>query len=115
MTNNATTVAPLDATAARRYDEQIHALVDERTREYLLGLAVIAHQTGAAIRVLEGAVIRDLLDDAIVRAYERDPKSYAKVVRVGRRELATRRAAKADAAARTSKKITDVVDAPAPA
>lgn len=89
MTTDAT-VAPPSTTAARRYSEQIHALVDRQTRELMIGMAVNAAEAGGYARPREGEVIRELLDDAIQRLYKRDPAAYEQAVRAGRRELSAR-------------------------
>ena len=89
-TQNITTVAPPTTTAARRYSEQIHALVDRQTREYLIGSALILAEEGGYDRPKEGEVIRTLLDEAIGRRYTKDSAAYEHVVRVGRAELERR-------------------------
>lgn len=91
-----TIVSPPSTTAARRYSEQIHALVDRQTRELIIGLAVLDAEAGDYARPREGETIRNLLDEAISRLFRRDAEHYARAVRAGRRELA-RRAAEAAA------------------
>lgn len=86
-THNNATVAPPATTAARRYSEQIHALVDRQTREYLIGLAGILAAEGGYDRPKEGEVIRTLLDEAIGKRYAKDTAAYEQVVRIGRLEL----------------------------
>lgn len=90
MTDLATTVAPPQTSAARRFSQQVHALVDTQTRELLLGMAIENAAEGGYARPREGEVVRDLLDDAISRLFRRDPKGYERVVRKGRAELARR-------------------------
>jgi len=91
MTDLATTeVAPPQQSAARRYSQQVHALVDTQTRELLLGLAIENAEAGDYSRPREGEVVRDLLDDAIARLWKRDPRAYERAVRRGRAELAER-------------------------
>lgn len=75
----------------RRYSQQLHALVEEQTREYTLGLALIAAEEFGYAKPREGEQVRDLLDDAIARAYKRDRDAYRNAVRLGRAELARRR------------------------
>lgn len=95
MTTNAT-AAPR-ATAARRYEEQLTTLVDEQTRAYILGLALLtASREEPSRRPREGEETRTLLDEAIGRRYKSDPTAYARAVHFGREELA-RRARPADA------------------
>jgi hypothetical protein len=105
MTTQHATVAPPTTTAARRYSEQIHALVDRQTREYTLGLAILAAEVGGYSRPKEGEQIRDLLDAAIARAYKADPVAYEAAVRRGRRELAERAAEAEERAAKTSASV----------
>jgi hypothetical protein len=90
MTDLATTVAPPQQSAARRFSQQVHALVDTQTRELLLGLAIENAEAGGYARPREGEVVRELLDDAIARLWRRDPKAYERAVRRGRAELADR-------------------------
>lgn len=93
METDATTViAPPDAEAARRFDQQLHTLVDEPTRAYILGLAAIAVDEGLELRILEGNSVRALLDQAIQAAFYRSPKEYAYTIGKGREELARRAA-----------------------
>lgn len=87
MTDLATTVAPPQQSAARRFSQQVHVLVDVQTREFLLGLAI---ENAGDTRPREGETVRDLLDDAIARLWKRDPKGYERAVRRGRAELAER-------------------------
>jgi hypothetical protein len=89
MTTNAT-VSPPSLTTARRFSEQIHALVDRQTRELVLGLAVLDAKAGGYSRPREGEQVRNLLDDAIGRLFKRDPALYGEAVRAGRAELARR-------------------------
>jgi hypothetical protein len=90
MTDLATTVAPPQQSAARRFSQQVHALVDTQTRELLLGLAIENADQGGYARPREGEVVRELLDDAITRLWRRDPRAYERAVRRGRAELAAR-------------------------
>lgn len=90
MTDLATPVAAPQTSAARRFSQQVHALVDVQTREYLLGVAIENAEQGDYSRPREGEVVRDLLDDAITRAFRRDPRAYEVAVRKGRAELARR-------------------------
>lgn len=90
MTDLATPVAAPQTSAARRFSEQVHALVDTQTREYLLGVAALNAEQGNYSRPREGEVVRDLLDEAITREFKRDPRSYELAVRRGRQVLAER-------------------------
>jgi hypothetical protein len=91
MTNDVTDVAPPQQSAARRFTESLHVLVDPQTREFLIGSAVLAAElVGATGRPKEGAAIRELLDDAISRVYRRDKAAYEAAVTRGREELAAR-------------------------
>jgi hypothetical protein len=90
MTDLATTVAPPQQSAARRFSQQVHALVDTQTRELLLGLAIENAEQGGYTRPREGEVVRELLDDAITRLWKRDARAYERAVRRGRAELAKR-------------------------
>lgn len=94
MTTDAT-VAPRRMGARRRYSEQVHVLVDEATRAYLLGVARLEAVAGGYELPRESEGVRELIDEAIMRRYEADPKAYAKAVRVGSEELAERAAARA--------------------
>ena len=95
MTDLATPVAAPQTSAARRFSEQVHALVDTQTREYLLGVAAINADRGNYTRPREGEVVRDLLDEAIAREFRRDPKTYELAVRRGRQVLAERASSRA--------------------
>lgn len=99
MTDLATPVAAPQTSAARRFSEQVHALVDTQTREYLLGTAAINADRGNYTRPREGEVVRDLLDEAIAREFRRDSKAYEAAVRRGRAILAERERAKAESGA----------------
>jgi hypothetical protein len=90
MTDLVTDVAPPQTSAARRFSQQVHALVDTQTRELLLGVAIENAEDGDYTRPREGEVVRDLLDDAISRLFRRDPQRYQRAVRKGRAELARR-------------------------
>jgi len=90
MTDLATPVAAPQTSAARRFSEQVHALVDTQTRQYLLGVAAINAEQGNYSRPREGEVVRDLLDEAITREFKRDPRAYEAAVRRGRQVLAER-------------------------
>lgn len=107
MTTHAT-AAPT-RTAARRYSEQLHVLVDPQTRAYTLGLAVLAAEEGGYARPKEGEAARDLLDEAIHRRYKANPREYAEAVEAGRQEL-ERRSVEAQARTqRTSEQVAAVV------
>jgi hypothetical protein len=88
MTTNAT-AAPA-RTAARRYSEQLHVLVDEQTRAYVLGMATLTADAGGYARPREGELVRDLLDEAIALRYKRDRPLYEAAVIRGREVLAER-------------------------
>lgn len=90
MTTNAIVAAPITTTVVRRFTQQITALVDEQTRELLLGLALATPDVEAGGRPKEGEQVRFLLDDAIGAFYEADPKRYRAAVLRGRAELARR-------------------------
>jgi hypothetical protein len=111
-TQNSAAVAAPTTTAARRYSEQIHALVDRQTREYLIGLAGILAAEGGYDRPKEGEVIRTLLDEAIAKRYARDTAGYEHVVRAGRLEL-ERRASEAEAR-KASRETTETAEGGAP-
>lgn len=99
-TQNATVAPPTLTQAARRYSEQIHALVDRPTREYTLGLAILAARADGYTRPKEGEAIRELLAGAIGAAYRKDPDAYEAAVLAGRAELEARAAERsADTAA----------------
>lgn len=104
MTSDAT-VAPPTSTAARRYSEQIHALVDRQTREYLIGQARLEAEAGGYNTPREGAVIRDLIDDSIARIYRRDVDAYERAVQRGRQELAQRDRDREARIAETSRRV----------
>jgi hypothetical protein len=93
MTTNATAAPP--RTAARRYSEQLHVLVDEQTRAYVLGVAVLAAKAGGYDTPKQGEAIRDLLDEAIAARYEADKKGYRAAIAAGQQELQRRLAAPA--------------------
>jgi hypothetical protein len=107
MTSNATVTPPTN-TAARRYSEQIHALVDRQTRELILGLALLDAESGGYARPREGETIRTLLDDAIARLYRRDGDAYGAAVIRGRRELDDRERERAARQAETSAMVAAV-------
>lgn len=90
MTTQRATVAPPAVSAPRRYTEQIHALTDRQTKEYILGLAVIAADLDGRARPKEGESVRTLLDEAIAARYAADRPLYERAVRAGREELAAR-------------------------
>jgi hypothetical protein len=102
MTTSNTAVAPPMTTAARRYSEQVHILVDTQTREYILGLALIAQDRTTLKRPKEGEAARYLLDDAIAAAYRGDRKGYEQAVLRGREELARRKSEAAEPAPATA-------------
>ncbi len=89
MTTNATGAPP--RTAARRFSEQLHVLVDEQTRAYILGMATLAADAGGYDRPREGEEVRDLLDEAIARRYKLSADQYAEAVERGRQVLEVRR------------------------
>jgi len=78
-------VAPPKTSAERgTYTEQLHVLVDEPTRHYVLGLAdEIARAAGYKF-LRQGEAVRALLSDALVARYESDPEAYARLVLRGR-------------------------------
>lgn len=88
MTTNATAAPP--RTAARRYSEQLHVLVDEQTRAYVVGLAVLAAKAGGYDTPKQGEAIRELLDEAIAARYGEDAKTYQSALRHGRAALNAR-------------------------
>lgn len=91
MTTHAT-AAPA-TTAARRYSESMHVLVETETRAVILGLAIIDAQDGG-YRPKEGDALRQLLDAAIGQLYDTDKRRYADALRRGREELARRQASR---------------------
>lgn len=92
MTTQNASVAPPTTMAVRRYSEQVHALVHVQTREYLIGLALLAAEEGGYTRPREGEQVRQLLDEAIAKRYKANPDAYELAVRRGRAELAQRAA-----------------------
>lgn len=106
MTSNAT-AAPA-RTAARRYSEQLHTLVDVDTRAYTLGLAELAARRGGYLRPKEGEEVRDLLDEAIARRYKADPDAYRQALIAGRKLLAERQQQAGDRAAQTTRMVAAV-------
>lgn len=96
MTDTAT-AAP--ATAARpappQLNHQVHVLVDEPTRAYLLGLAVLTARAEGYTKIREGVEVRDLLAEAIIARHAADTVAYAKAVKAGRLEMSNRAAIKA--------------------
>lgn len=107
MTSDAT-VTPPTSTAARRYSEQIHALVDRQTRELLIGLATLEAEQSGYARAREGETIRTLLDEAITRLYRRDVATYEAAVVRGRRELKERDAEREARRAETATRVAAV-------
>jgi hypothetical protein len=95
MTNDATsTSAPPATSAAARYSESLHVLIDEPTRAVVMGLAVLeALQAGPTVRPREGESIRTLLQGAIEDIQQRAPGLYARALEAGRIELKVREAA----------------------
>lgn len=86
MTTTATTAVAPPKTSAERgaYTEQLHVLVDMPTREYVLGLAdKIAREAGYKF-LRQAEAIRELLAEALLARYERDPEAYAAYVLKGR-------------------------------
>lgn len=94
MTDLATPVAAPQTSAARRFSQQVHFLTDTQTREYLLGVAALRADEGGYTLPREGEVVRELLDDAILRDFKQNPKQYEQTVRRGRQVLAERAAAR---------------------
>jgi hypothetical protein len=78
-------VAPPKTSAERgTYTEQLHVLVDEPTRHYVLGLAdSVAREAGYRF-LRQGEAVRSLLSEALVARYEADPEAYARLVLRGR-------------------------------
>lgn len=113
MTTQNATVAPPSTTAARRYSQQITSLVDVQTREYLLGLAILAAEAGGYNRPREASEVRDLLDEAIAARYRKRPDEYEAAVRRGRRELADREAEAERRKVETSGRVEAVTAPPA--
>lgn len=97
MTTNATSAPP--RTAARRYSEQLHVLVDEQTRAYVVGVAVLAAKAGGYDTPKQGEAIRDLLDEAIAERFRCAPKGYREALAAGRDYIAERSAQASPAAA----------------
>lgn len=96
MTNDATSAPPAEPTssAAPRYSESLHVLIDEPTRAVVMGLAVIdARQAGPTVRPREGESIRNLLTLALGTIEQQAPGLYGKALEAGRTELAVREAA----------------------
>jgi hypothetical protein len=89
MTTDAT-AAP-SRTAARRYSEQLHTLVDPQTRAYTLGMAMLAAKSGGYTLPREADEVRDLLDEAIGRRFKADPEAYRRAVAEGHKLMAERR------------------------
>jgi hypothetical protein len=108
MTTHDATVAAPATTAARRYSQQITTLTDTQTREYVLGLAVLAAEAGGYAKPREAEQVRDLLDEAIGARYRKDADGYERAVRRGRRELAEREEARRAAASETTERVKAV-------
>jgi len=89
MTTDATT-APRRTGPRRRYSEQLHTLVDEQTRAYILGLASLNAAAGGYSNPREAEETRDLLDEAINARYVADSAAYAVAVHRGRAVMAER-------------------------
>jgi hypothetical protein len=86
MTTTATTAVAPPKTSAERgtYTKQLHVLVDEQTRDYVLGLAdKVAREAGYKF-LRQGEIVRELLAEAIAARYVDDPDSYVKHVLRGR-------------------------------
>jgi hypothetical protein len=89
MTTDAT-AAPRRTGPRRRYDQQLHTLVDNQTRAYILGLASLTADRGGYTLPREAEETRDLLDEAIHRRYQDDPQAYAVAVARGEQVMAER-------------------------
>jgi len=78
-------VAPPKTSAERgTYTEQLHVLVDEPTRHYVLGLADEVARTAGYKLLRQGEQVRALLSEALVARFEADPDAWARYVRRGR-------------------------------
>lgn len=92
MTTDTATSRPLRRTGPRRrYSEQLHTLVDEQTRAYILGVADDTAEANGYATLREAEETRELLDEAIAARYADDPGRYAAAVTRGRGILAARR------------------------
>lgn len=89
MTTDAT-AAPRRTGPRRRYSEQLHTLVDLQTRAYILGLAALAADEGGYTLPREAEETRDLLDEAILVRYRKDPEAYAAAVARGQETMTER-------------------------
>jgi hypothetical protein len=94
MTTDATTAPRRSMSARRRFSEQLHTLVDEQTRAYILGMASLAAAAGGYATPREAEETRDLLDEAIAARYEQNPRQYETAVKRGRKVMAARAAAR---------------------
>lgn len=86
MTTTATPAVAPPKTSAERgtYTQHLSLLVDEPTKEFILGTAeVVAREAGYKF-LRQGEVIRELLAEAIIARYEKDPAGYAAAVLRGR-------------------------------
>jgi hypothetical protein len=93
MTTDATGAA---TTAAPRYSQSVHVLMDEPTRAAVMGLAVLAAaDIGPAVRPKEGETLRGLIETQLESIRSDAPTLYSRALRAGRKELAKRAAANA--------------------
>ena len=109
MTTHATATPP--RSAARRYSQQIHTLVDAQTRAYILGCAALESEAGGYEQIREGEQVRELLDEAIGRRFKSDAKQYEQAVLRGREVLEERAEAARRRREDTSERVAAVTDA----
>jgi hypothetical protein len=80
-----TEVAPPRPPAARgAFTEHLSLLVDEATREYILGDAERVAREAGYKYIRQGEIVRELIAEAITARYEKDPTAYEQMVRRGR-------------------------------
>lgn len=82
-------VAPPRSPGGRgSFKSQLHVLVDEDTRAYIVGLGALVAREAGYTYVRQGEVIRDLLAEVLNARYEANPTDYRRAVTIGRQVLA---------------------------
>lgn len=84
MTEKAATVAAPEVVARVKLTEHFNFMTTGAQGDYIAGMAALAARRDGG-RANVGEVIRDLLAEAIVAAYERDAVAYDEVMRAGQR------------------------------
>jgi hypothetical protein len=69
--------------------------VDEQTRAYTLGAAILEARRGGYARPREGEAVRELLAEAIRERFDEDPTAYTEAVKLGRAEMERRASGRA--------------------